>query len=328
MARMSEDDEVARLRARVAELEDELASDRARIQAIATHIPAVIYVKDTDGRYLYGSKHGFDALGIKHEDAIGRSDGEIFPPELAARFRASDRKVREGGPMKHESYAVPYPGGPRHFSGVRFAIPGPDGSIIGVCGFAVDVTERVEMAEELQRLATTDALTGLANRRRFDTHLEAELSRSARSGEPVSLLLADIDRFKRYNDLYGHQAGDACLMQVARALNSVVRRPADLAARYGGEELALILPGTSMMGASGMASRAREALQGLAIEHKENDDRGIVTISMGVATVVGAWTPAELIAIADRALYAAKAGGRDRHVTVVDEHPPASVRRG
>jgi diguanylate cyclase (GGDEF)-like protein len=211
---------------------------------------------------------------------------------------------------------------------VRVPIPGPDGVAIAVCGFAVDVTERVAMARELERLATTDPLTGLGNRRRFDETVETEILRAARSGEPLSLLLCDVDYFKRYNDRYGHQLGDTCLAQVAHALDGAIRRPADLAARYGGEEFALVLPGTSREGARNMAARVRGAVRDLAIPHEASEGRDLVTISVGAATVIGAWTSVELIALADRALYEAKAAGRDCEIVVHDEHPPASVRRG
>lgn len=316
----------AELLRRIAELEAELARERTRAATIFQHIPAIFYVKDLERRYVYGSPFGFDLFGV-HEDAIGRTDEELFPPELAARFAASDRRLLAGETVRADSYALPTAAGPRHFAGVRFPIPGPDGEVMGICGFAVDITERVEMARELERLATTDALTGLANRRRFDERFDAEIARAARNGEPLSLLLCDVDRFKAYNDAYGHVEGDACLARVARAIDGVARRPADLAARYGGEEFALVLPATSQEGAVAIAERARAAVAELAVPHAQNDGRGRVTMSVGVATVIGAWTAGEIVALADRALYAAKEGGRDRHVAVSEEHPPASVGR-
>jgi diguanylate cyclase (GGDEF)-like protein/PAS domain S-box-containing protein len=322
-----EDDELARLRARIAELESELARERTQLATVFSHIPAIFYVKDRDNRYLYGSPYGFRIFGVEHADAIGRTDPEVFPPDVAARFVASDRRVLDGERVHSESYAVPTSSGPRDFAGVRFPIPGPDGVAAGVCGFAVDVTERVALARELERLARTDPLTGIGNRRRFDEHLQAEVARAPRSSEPLSLLLCDVDFFKAYNDRYGHQQGDACLAQVARALEGVIRRPADLAARYGGEEFALVLPGTSAEGARSRAEHVRAAVRELAIPHEASPGRDRVTISVGVATVSGAWTPSQIVALADRALYEAKAAGRDCEVAVDDEHPPASVRR-
>lgn len=324
---MSEDEELARLRERVRELEAELDRERARIEAIFKNIPAVFYVKDRDGRYQYGSPHGFAQFGVDPTKVFGRTDREIFPPELAARFEASDARILAGHTVKEDSYAIPVIGGPRHFAGVRFPIPGPDGGAVGVCGFAVDVTDRIEMQRELERHATTDALTGLANRRKLDEVLDAELARAGRTGEPLSLLLCDVDHFKRYNDAYGHGQGDACLAAVARALLEAARRPADLVARYGGEELAIVLPETTEEGAIRVADAVVAAVRALGIQHDDNDGRGTVTVSVGVASVVGAWTRGEIVDLADGALYQAKRGGRDRMVAVRGEHPPASVRR-
>lgn len=323
----SDDDELERLRARVASLEAELARARAHVETIFENIPANFYVKDLEGRYVYGSPYGFRMFGIDPKATIGKTDFELFPPDVAKRFVASDRRVLEAKTIEDVSYAVPVPTGPRHFAGVRFVINGADGKPIGVCGFAIDVTERIEMAQELERLAVTDALTGLANRRRFDEHLASEVARAARSREPLSLVLCDVDHFKRFNDRYGHPSGDACLAAVGRVLDTLVRRPADLAARYGGEEFALVLPNTNEEGARLVVDRLCEAVRALAIDHDANDGRGIVTMSAGVATVIGGWTTAEVLALADRALYEAKANGRDRHRILAEEHPPASVGR-
>jgi diguanylate cyclase (GGDEF)-like protein/PAS domain S-box-containing protein len=320
------DQELARLRARIAALEADLERERTQVATVFEHVPAIFYLKDANGRYLYGSPYGFRMFGVDGSEAIGRTDPEVFSPELAARFRRSDQRVLEGQRVERESYAVPTPSGPRDFAGVRFPIPGPDGVPVAVCGFAVDVTERVAMARELERLATTDPLTNIGNRRRFDERLVNELARAARSGEPLSLLLCDVDRFKPYNDRYGHPSGDTCLARVAQALDTSIGRPADLAARYGGEEFALVLPATSHEGAVGMAQRVRSAVRALGIDHEDSDGRGTITISVGAATVSGQWTAAEVIALADRALYEAKAAGRNCQVAVHRERPPSSVR--
>jgi diguanylate cyclase (GGDEF)-like protein/PAS domain S-box-containing protein len=321
------DDELERLRARIAELEAELARDKAHFDAIFANIPAIFYVKDLENRYVYGSPHGFALFGVDGQNAIGRTDSELFPAELAKRFVASDRRVLEQKTIEAVSLAVPVHTGPRHFAGVRFVIPGPHGQPIGICGFAMDVTERIELAEKLEKLATTDSLTGLANRRRFDDHLATEVARAARNGEPLSLVLCDVDNFKRYNDLYGHPRGDGCLIALARVLDGLVRRPGDLAARYGGEEFAIVLPNTDEEGARLVAFRLRESVRDLKMDHDGNEGRGVVTVSAGVATVIGGWTPAEVLALADKALYDAKAEGRDRHVLCFEEHAPASVGR-
>lgn len=328
---MSDDDdaadELARLRRRVLELEAELERERSKIEAIFEHIPAVFYVKGADGRYQFASPFGFAQFNLDAWAAIGRTDEEVFPPELAERFATSDRRILAGHTVKEDSYAIPTKAGPRHFAGVRFPIPGPDGAAVAVCGFAVDVTDRVNMSTELERLATTDALTGLANRRKLDEVLDAELARAGRTGDPLSMLLVDVDHFKLYNDGYGHAQGDACLARIARAIAEAARRPADLAARYGGEEPAVVLPETGEEGAARVAEALMEAVRALAIPHEHGGARGIVTLSVGVATVVGGWARGELVELADAALYEAKRSGRDRMAARSGEHPPTSAKR-
>jgi diguanylate cyclase (GGDEF)-like protein/PAS domain S-box-containing protein len=168
---------------------------------------------------------------------------------------------------------------------------------------------------ELERLASSDGLTLLANRRRFDTYLEQEVRRLAQKTAPISLIMCDIDCFKPYNDTYGHQAGDACLQQVARAIRNVLQRPADLAARYGGEEFAVILPDTDAAGAVQVAEAIRTGVRSLQIPHAKSGTASVVTLSLGVASASAHnTTPAQLIAAADEALYQAKEGGRDQVV--------------
>jgi diguanylate cyclase (GGDEF)-like protein len=172
----------------------------------------------------------------------------------------------------------------------------------------------LSMTEQLKLLATTDGLTGLTNRRAFDTALESELARCRRNEQPLSLLLVDVDRFKAYNDLYGHQAGDNVLKTIGTALKESMRRPGDVAARYGGEEFVAILPSTDEDGAFFIADAFRESLHTLALPHQASE-RGIVTASVGLATFAdhsAEMTSAELIRRADEALYNAKAAGRDR----------------
>jgi diguanylate cyclase (GGDEF)-like protein/PAS domain S-box-containing protein len=171
-----------------------------------------------------------------------------------------------------------------------------------------------EANQELERLATLDGLTQVANRRRFDLYLAQEWQRLARDQQILSLILCDVDYFKRYNDCYGHQAGDYCLQIVARAMKSVIKRPADLLARYGGEEFAVILPQTNRWGAMQVAETLRQAILEAEIPHADSHVSDYVTLSVGVATVLPSQLNSieELIADADRALYQAKQMGRDR----------------
>ena len=171
-----------------------------------------------------------------------------------------------------------------------------------------------EANQELQRLAALDGLTQIANRRSFDDYLHYQWKLLARERSPLSLILCDVDFFKRYNDTYGHQGGDDCLKQVAEVIRQAVKRPADLAARYGGEEFAVILPNTEVEGAVRIAEEIRSGLKALGLAHAGSQISDIVTLSLGVASVIpshdSSWD--NLIAQADKALYEAKDRGRDR----------------
>ncbi len=168
--------------------------------------------------------------------------------------------------------------------------------------------------EELEKLARVDGLTGIPNRREFDERLNAEWRRMGREGKPLALIMGDVDHFKQYNDTYGHQAGDECLVKVAGAIGSWARRPTDLAARYGGEEFALILADTDGKGAAFIAQSVCDSVRRLEIPHCNSSASEHVTLSLGVAVVLpGAERGHQsLIEMADNALYKAKESGRNR----------------
>ena len=170
-----------------------------------------------------------------------------------------------------------------------------------------------ELATELESQTLVDGLTGIANRRRFDLHLADEFRRAKRSNSPLSLIMIDADYFKAYNDNYGHQRGDECLVRIACTLGRVLNRSRDLVARYGGEEFAVILPDTSEDGALQIAESMRAEVEALQVEHAFSGVGSYVTISLGVSTI--APEPLDktggLIHAADRALYQAKHSGRN-----------------
>ena len=174
-----------------------------------------------------------------------------------------------------------------------------------------------EANERLARLSQQDGLTGLANRRRFDLDFMRELGRARRDRHPISLVIADVDFFKAFNDTYGHPAGDDCLRRIAGALRGTCRRPVDVAARYGGEEFALILPDTTEEAARSRAFEAMRAVAALEIEHRGSEVARVVTMSLGIAGCVpDAQIVADtLVERADQALYAAKRAGRNMAVT-------------
>jgi two-component system chemotaxis family response regulator WspR len=171
-----------------------------------------------------------------------------------------------------------------------------------------------EMNVQLQRLASLDGLTGIANRRTFGERFEEEWLRARRDGSSLAIVLLDVDLFKGYNDSYGHQAGDECLKAVAHAIESSLRRPADFCARYGGEEFVMLLPQTTLEGAGVIAEAVRAKIESLQMAHDSSSIAGHVTASAGFAAVTPSRSNSadELLELADKALYLAKRSGRNR----------------
>lgn len=182
----------------------------------------------------------------------------------------------------------------------------------------------------LETLSTTDPLTGLANRRGLDETLEREWARLSRHPGVLSVIMCDVDHFKRFNDRYGHDGGDRCLQQIATALRSVISRPSDLVTRYGGEEFALILPGTDEEGARFLGEKLRAAVQGLAIPNADVGKGACVTISVGVSSIdhFRSDGAACLLKRADEALYRAKEKGRNQVVFLPYSSPRSSGNGG
>jgi diguanylate cyclase (GGDEF)-like protein len=171
---------------------------------------------------------------------------------------------------------------------------------------------------ELNRISRLDGLTQIANRRHFDEQLQFEWRRLTRSQKPLSLVLCDVDYFKRYNDTYGHQMGDFCLKQVAQAMRKTARRAGDFVARYGGEEFVFLLPNTDADAAIEFAERLQASIQKMQLPHRDSAVSSMVTLSMGICTLIPGKTtsPDALFVAADKALYEAKNMGRDRIVAI------------
>lgn len=171
-----------------------------------------------------------------------------------------------------------------------------------------------EQSDQLRQLAFIDGLTGLSNRRYFDERFETEWLRARRQAAQMSVIALDVDYFKRFNDSYGHPAGDVCLQTLANVMRNCLARPGDLCARYGGEEFMCLLPDTPLEGALALTDKLARAIAVLALPHRDGTSSGIVTVSMGVANCVprDGLTPAALTTLADNMLYEAKADGRAR----------------
>lgn len=195
-----------------------------------------------------------------------------------------------------------------------------DGEVDALIGFMFDISDRkkneeqiMRLQKELEELSFKDGLTGVANRRMFDSIMEVEWASARRNHQPLSLIIVDIDHFKQYNDYYGHIKGDDCLRQVAQALSSAATRPRDFFARYGGEEFVLVLPETDAEAAAKIAERCRSAIFKQQIQHANSATSQIVTISLGVGTIVPSHDaePIVFIEAVDRLLYKAKQNGRN-----------------
>ena len=199
-------------------------------------------------------------------------------------------------------------------SGIRHLGVTENGEFIGLLSAMNFFEYYKDVEEHLSNLAIHDGLTGIYNRRYFDETLAREWKRTMREKAPLSLIMLDIDYFKKYNDTYGHQAGDECLRQVATTISGALRRPADMAARYGGEEFVVVLPNLKLEDSAKFGETIRAKIEALKMEHKQSDANPFITVSLGIASVVPSSISSyeELVGAADKALYSAKNKGRNR----------------
>ncbi|MGR5117134.1 GGDEF domain-containing protein [Vibrio astriarenae] len=199
-----------------------------------------------------------------------------------------------------------------------------------VAGICIEINDykKIKLEKiEAERRSEKDGLTGLYNRRHFDSLLQSEWKSHLRSGQPLSVIMCDIDYFKQYNDTYGHQRGDDCLKLVARNINMLTKRSTDIAARYGGEEFVILLPNTDLKGASYFANLIKEQLAELRIPHATSKIKPFLSLSLGLATIVPSHeqTPDFVITLADRALYQSKENGRNKVTVSLDPHSCVSI---
>ena len=242
--------------------------------------------------------------------------------ELAELYAAHSRPGDFGFGLSAENWCVmPIKGERRYLVVDAGPIFDDQGQLIAIVETLRDMTDQKLAEIALEDLATRDSLTGLANRRSLDKKMHLEWKCAQRTGSPLAFILADIDHFKAYNDHYGHQQGDDCLRAVAEAIGGSVFRPSDMTSRYGGEEFAIVMPGTDLPGALAVAERIRTAVCERQLPHEKSTTAAHVTLSLGVSAMVPSArnSTAMLIAAADAALYRAKHAGRNRAILAEPE---------
>lgn len=311
--------------------DEALRESEALYRSILNSSPDDITITDASGfiQVISPAAKKMFGYGPEYEGYIGSHLLENIVPEDRDKAIGNVERLLETGIGGTREYKV------KRRGGFVFDIEVNSGIIRGVDGkpekmvFVIrDITERKLAEEKIQRLvhqleqekktaqrnANTDSLTSLSNRRYFDESFAIEFQRMTRSGEPLSLLMLDVDRFKNFNDHYGHLAGDNCLRQIGTTLTNNVTRVTDIVARYGGEEFVVVLADTDKDGAVHVAERIRMAVEALAIPHLDSDVADVVTVTIGVVTVYPSsmMSTDQVIVMADDALYHAKDKGRNR----------------
>lgn len=285
-----------------------------RLRRITDNIPLMVGYIDRERRYRFNSRYYETWSGRPLAEITGRTVAEVLGPIVYAQVAPNLERAFAGERVDYD-VEVPGPDGVRYVRGSYIPDRGPDGSIAGVFTSSGDVTQIRETERELERLAQFDALTGLANRHRFNDGIAAALQRSQRSGLPVALLFLDIDGFKAINDTLGHAAGDDVLLEFAHRMLQAVRST-DLVARLAGDEFVIVLEGVH--GREEARFIARKIIASMRREFRAGDTMVRVTTSIGIALGKGGETTSEaLLKRADTALYAAKREGRNRFEVAV-----------
>ncbi len=304
------------------------------LEHIFSAVTDAIWVIRDDGIVIRANDAMLDMLSLSTEEVIGQNCCDLLDYNLCHTSSCPLSIAKKPQKKEYDIFTSSPNGEKRHY----ILNAAPMTTIIGttaiICQFK-DITLRKEAEQKLEdanrtlsMMARLDGLTQIANRRCFDETLDREWKRLLRSKKPLALILIDIDYFKKFNDCYGHQAGDDCLIKVAKALESSVLRPSDLVARYGGEEFVLLLPEIDTAGAQHVGKRAAEKITELQIIHEQSDVSAFVSLSMGAAMMIPEPenSPEGLIAAADQALYKAKETGRNRLI-VHEQHQEPSILR-
>ncbi len=296
-------------------LAEELEARKHIMQKFMEYSPSTMFVKDDCGRYVFYNAEFAKCVGIDRTEWLGRSDNELFPKDVAERYIAEDLRVMEAEQtLEFNDEVMEADGTHSRFRTIKFTYKDLDGRKL-LAGVTVNTTEQQNREEalgeanlQLELLATTDSLTALFNRRVFESRAAIEFSNAKRRRRPLSMLVMDIDNFKRRNDTYGHAAGDAALQMVGKIMNDCVRM-GDVAARLGGEDFGFLLPDTDGSGAIDLAIRVQIALS------RQVQGPAPLTVSVGASSMTEATDSWEqILCRADDAMYEAKRLGKNRVV--------------
>ncbi|WP_084780361.1 diguanylate cyclase domain-containing protein [Bacillus massilinigeriensis] len=298
-------------------MEERVKQTTARLETLISHLPYGILAEDKDNKLLLINEQFTDMFGDPHLVDLGEGwDKEHRNTKMVffeqALYDKRTREIIKNREMVLEEEWALLDG--RVIS--RDAIPiFTNNKFDGFLWQFKDITTQKKIEQDLKEASLIDGLTNISNRRYFDETIEREWNRCSRSSKPLTLIMLDIDRFKKFNDTYGHQRGDECLIKVAQTIKETIKRPSDVVCRYGGEEFAIILPETTEEGGEFVAERIRAAIESLEIPHVASKVSPYVTCSLGVATVIPSTltTPDEIIRMADKALYESKNHGRNRY---------------
>src|SRR6056297_2952228 len=266
--------------------------DSMELGQIFDAVSDAIWAVRDDGIVIRANQAMLTLLGKTREEVIGKKCSDLIDYGLCNSTCCPLLVVKE---QEKREYDIEIKAEPTNNQSYILSVA-PLTTVIGTVATISqfkDITERKiaekkleELNQTLTKMARVDGLTQIANRRHFDDTIAQEWVRLSRSGNALSLLLADIDYFKKFNDHYGHQAGDDCLSEVAGGLEKVAKRPADLVARYGGEEFVILLPDSDVAGACHVAQLAIEAIAELNIEHQQSDVLPRISLSLGVASLI------------------------------------------
>lgn len=308
---------VAERTAELHTLNKDLSDSEARFRSLSDASFECIFIT-RNGVVLEANRAVSDMFGYEQDECIGMLGADMVAPDYRDDVM---NNMLSGYEEPYESCCLHKDGSvfPVEIHGKMFLYKDEWTRVTAIR----DITERKKAEEalkeankQLERLALQDGLTGIANRRSFNTKMKNEWLRMSRERKPLSIFLFDVDFFKLYNDTYGHQAGDVCLQEIVKGALPFLKRPGDLFARYGGEEFVAVLPDTDGKGAAHLAEQVRNGIYELKIPHDASKICEHVTVSCGVASLVPseATTPEDLLKASDKALYEAKEAGRNRVV--------------